>query len=69
MGITRNILHIFNSFGVKHIRKEVKTFIENKNVITNIYKTQAHRSNVCRYFCAGFIDFMLKGNRLLDYTN
>ena len=22
-----------------------------------------------RYFCIGFIDFMLKGNSLLDYTN
>ena len=21
------------------------------------------------YFCIGFIDFMLKGNSLLDYTN
>ena len=22
-----------------------------------------------RYFCIGFIDFMLKGKSLLDYTN
>ena len=21
------------------------------------------------YFCIGFVDFMLKGQRLLDYTN
>ena len=24
---------------------------------------------MCAYFCIGFIDFMLKGKRLLDYTN
>ena len=24
---------------------------------------------MCGYFCARFIDFMLKGKRLLDYTN
>ena len=24
---------------------------------------------MCRYFCVGFIDFMLKGKSLLDYTN
>ena len=24
---------------------------------------------MCRYFCNGFIDFMLQGKSLLDYTN
>ena len=24
---------------------------------------------MCGYYCTGFIDFMLKGNSLLDYTN
>ena len=24
---------------------------------------------MCGYFCIGFIDFMLKGRSLLDYTN
>ena len=24
---------------------------------------------MCRYFCIGFIDFILKGKSLLDYTN
>ena len=24
---------------------------------------------MCEYFCIGFIDFMLKGKALLDYTN
>ena len=37
-------------------------------MITNIYITQAHES-MCRYFCIGFIDFMLKCKSLLHYTN
>ena len=24
---------------------------------------------MCRYFCIGYIDFMLKGQSLLHYTN
>ena len=24
---------------------------------------------MCGYICTGFIDFMLKGKRMLDYTN
>ena len=24
---------------------------------------------MCRYFCIGFIDFMLKGKSLFEYTN
>ena len=59
----------FDSFGVKHIPKEIKTFIGNKSTITDIYRIQAYDSIMCRYFCIGFIDFMLKGKSLLDYTN
>ena len=59
----------FDSFGVEHIPKEIKKFIGNKNVITNIYRIQAYHSIMCGYFCIGFIDFMLKGKNLLEYTN
>ena len=30
---------------------------------------QAYDLIMCGYFCIGFIDFMLKGKSLLDYTN
>ena len=30
---------------------------------------QAYDSIMCEYFCTRFIDFMLKGKSLLDYTN
>ena len=59
----------FDSFGVEHVSKEIKKFIRNKNITTNIYRIQAYDSIMCGYFCIGFIDFMLKGKSLLDYTN
>ena len=37
-------LTYFDSFGVKHIPKEIKEFIRNKNIITNIYIIQAYDS-------------------------
>ena len=37
-------LTYFDYFGVEHIPKEVKKLIGNKNIITNIYKIQAHNS-------------------------
>ena len=40
-----------------------------KNTITNIYRIQADDSILCGSFCIGFIDFMVKGKSLLDYTN
>ena len=59
----------FDSFGAEHIPKEIKKFIGNKNIITNIYRIQAYSSIMCGYFCIGFTDFMFKGKSLLDYTN
>ena len=64
----KNIVY-FDSFGVEHIPKEIKKFIGNINIITNIYRIQAYDSIICGYFCIGFIDFMLKGKSLLNYTN
>ena len=40
-----------------------------KNIITSIYRIQEYNMIMCRYFCIGFIDFMLKDKSLLDYTN
>ena len=64
-----NDIVYFNSFGVKHIPKEITKFIGNKNIITYIYRIQAYDSIMCEYFCIRFIDFMLKGKSLLNYTN
>ena len=63
-----NIIY-FNSFGVENVPKEIRKIIGNKNMITNIYRIQACDSIMCGYFCVRFIDFMLNGKSLLDYTN
>ena len=59
----------FDSFGVEHIPKEIKKFINNKNIIVNIFRIQAYDSVICGYFCIRFIDFMFEGNSLTDFTN
>ena len=59
----------FNSFGVEHIPKAIKKIIIDKNIITNIFRIQVNDSIMCGYFCIEFIDFMLKDESLLDYTN
>ena len=69
MYVNDNNVTYFDSFGVEHIPKEIKTFIGNKNIIPNIYRVQAYDSIMSRYFCIGFIDFMLKDKSLLVYTN
>ena len=77
MYINNNDVTYFDSFGVEHIRKEIKIFISrpsssashNKNIITNIFRIEAYDSITRGYFCIGFIDFMLKGNTLTEYTN
>ena len=59
----------FDSFGVEHIPNEIKKFINNENIIANIFRLQAYDSIMCGYFCIGFIDFMFKSNSLTDFTN
>ena len=67
--VNNNAVAYFDSFGVEHIPKEIKIFINYKNIKTNIFRIQAYDSVMCGYFCIGFIDFMLKGKTLTEYTN
>ena len=63
----------FDSFGVEYIPKEIKKFISYnsliKKTIRNIFRIQAYDSIMCGYFCIKFIDLMLAGKKLTDYTN
>ena len=65
----KNNVTYFDSFGVKHVPEENKTFIGNKNKKTKIFRIQAYDSLMCRYFSIGFIDFMIAGKTLTDFTN
>ena len=65
----RNQIVYLDSFGVEHVPEEIKEFVGNKNIIANIFRVQANNSVMRGYFCIGFIDFMLAGKKLIDYTN
>ena len=67
--MNNNDVTYFDSFGVKHIPKEIVKFIGNKNIKKNIFRIEPYNSVMCGYFCIGFIDFMFKGKTSTDYTN
>ena len=67
--VRNNDATYFDSFGVNHIPKEIRTFINNKNIKTNILRIQAYDSIMCGYICISFIGFMLAGKTLTEFTN
>ena len=65
----RNKIFYFDSFGVEHVPEDIKELVGNKNIKANIFRVQAKDSVMCGNFCIGFIDFMLAGKILTDYTS
>ena len=69
----KNEIVYFDSFGGEHIPEEIQEFIAefpgNKNIKANIFQIQENCSIMCGYFCIEFIDFILAGKKLTDYTN
>ena len=60
----------FDIFGVEHIPKEIKIFINRPSSIkTNFFRIQAYDSIMCGYFCIGCINFMLARKTLTDFTS
>ena len=67
----------FDSFGIERIPKEINIFINNdmtkysslKSIKSNIFRIEAYDSIMGGYFCIEFINYMLKGKTLLEYTN
>ena len=59
----------FDSFGVEHIPQEIKAFVGNKSIKTNIFRIQAYDSIMRGYFYIKFIDFMLARKTLTDFTD
>ena len=77
MYVKNNDITYFDNFGVEHIPKEIKAFInrpsssafKNRNIKTNIFGIKAYDSIMYGYFCIGFINFMFKSKSLTEYTN
>ena len=67
--VKANKVIYFDSFGIEHTPKEINKFIGNKKIKGSIFRIQAYDSIMCGYCCVEFINYMLKGKKLLDYTN
>ena len=46
---------MFNCFGVEHIPKEIKIFVDDKNAIPSVCKMKVYDSMIWGYFCIEFI--------------
>ena len=67
--VKNNEVIYFDSFGVEHVPKEIKNFIGQKHIKTNIFRMQADNSILCGYCCILFLDYMLANRSLIDYTS
>ena len=76
LNVQDNDITYFDSSEVEHTPKEMRTFINcpsssasyNKNITTHIFRIQAYDSIMCGSFCIGFIDFVLAGKTLTEFT-
>ena len=67
--IHRNVAVYFDSFGIEYIPQEVLNKIRDKSITHNIFTIQDNESIMCGFYCNTFIEYMLSGKTLLDYTN
>ena len=45
-----NIVTNFENFLVESFFKEIKKFVDDKNIVTNIYRTESYDSILCGYY-------------------
>ena len=70
--LINRLLCIFIFFlggGFKYILKEVLSKIKEKSLTRNIFRIEHDDSIICVFYCIAFIEYMLTGKALLDYTN
>ena len=67
--VKTNEVIYFDSFGIEHIPKEIEHAIGNKEIKASIFRLQAYDSIMGGYYRIEFINYMLEGKTLLDYTN
>ena len=64
-----NDVTYFDSFSVERILKEMKISIYKSLFVTNIFRIQAYHLVMWGYFCIDFIDLILAGKTLTNFTN
>ena len=52
--VNKKTVTYFDSFGMEHVPKEIKKFIGNRNIVTNIYRMQNYDSIMCGIFLCWF---------------
>ena len=67
--IDRNLAVYFDSFQIEYIHQEVLNKIEDKSITHNTFRIQDNESIMSRFNYIAFIEYMLVGKYLLDYTN
>ena len=55
----------FDSFGIEYIPNKIK----DKSIIHNIFRIQSDNTIMCGFYYIAFIEYMIAGKGLLDYTN
>ena len=58
----------FDSFGIEYVLQELLSKFKDKATTHNIFKIQDHDSIMCGFCCIAFIEYMLAGKTLLNYT-
>ena len=56
-------------FEIEYIPQEVLNKIKDKSITHKIFRIQDNESIMCGFYCIAFIEYMLAGKSLLDYTN
>ena len=67
--VNNDVCNYFDSFGIEHILVEITKVIKHYDNVSNIFRIQANTSIMCGYFCIAFIEFMLKGLNMHEFTN
>ena len=67
--IDRNMAVYFDSFGTEYFPQDVLNKIKDEYITHNIFRIQSDDSIMYRFYCINFIEYMIAGNTLLDYTN
>ena len=59
----------FDSFEIEHVSQEVLNKIKDKSITHDIIWIQSDDSIMCGFSCIAFIEYMIAGQTLLEYTS
>ena len=75
----KNVAILFDSFGIEHLPQELLSKIRDKSISHIIFRNKSNTHNIFRIqdnesimrglYCIAFIEYILAGKTLLDYTN